>query len=48
MATHHARLSDQDWRNPRIADFRWATALRDIGAFVLGTRPMMRVRPKRN
>ncbi len=47
MATHHARPDDPDWRNLGIADFRWATALRDIGAFVLGRPPRMRVRLKR-
>lgn len=48
MATHYARPYDPDWRDPGIADFRWATALRDIGAFVLGRPPGMRVRVRRN
>jgi len=47
MATHLVRRYDPAWRNLRIA-FRWATALRDIGAFVLGRPPRTRVRLKRN
>lgn len=48
MATHLVRRYDPDWRNLRIASFRWATALRDIGAFLLGRPPRARGRLKRN
>lgn len=48
MATLYGRLGEPDGRTPSVAKLWWVMALRGLGAFVLGTPPVMRGRLKRS